>query len=82
MRVLSVVMLACMLCGCSSSSQRESADLSKLTYQRDARTEECYAVVGFSKGNWFESLFSISNGITLTWVPCSPKVIEAIAHGG
>lgn len=66
------------LFGCDARTERTRADLSKLSYQRDARTGECYAVVGHTEGG--NILFNNTNGFTITWVPCSPKVLEAVSQ--
>ena len=81
-QAMAALLLAASLAGCGSSSRREAADLSKATYQKDDRTGLCFATVGYTKGSWFESMFGVSNGFTITWVPREPKVLEAIASGG
>lgn len=67
--------IALLLASCDARTERTTVDLSKMTYERDARTGECFAVIGHTEGG---NLISNTNGFTITWVPCDPKVETAI----
>ena len=76
--ITSLLALPLLVAGCDASSVRQSVDLSKLTYQKDGRTGECYAVLGHAKA----SLSNVSDGFTITWVPCSEGVLRAVTADG
>jgi hypothetical protein len=68
-------LLLLVLVSCNAQTVRMHIDMSSLTYQQDARTGECYAVVGHTEGG---NMLGNSKGFTITWVPCDPKVLTAI----
>ena len=72
-RVLASLALALVLGACEARETERSVNLNRLTYQRDARTGECFAVIGYqSTGDMRQG------GLTITWVPCSDGVLRAI----
>ena len=76
--IVVAIAIACapMVGGCSfspSKTSQESADkiASMLTYTKDSRTEQCYAMIEGSEGGNPDS-----SSLSITWVPCEPKVLE------
>jgi hypothetical protein len=62
------------LTGCSQnpstvSTGDASEAVSKLTYSKDSRTKLCFAIVA-SRG----TMEAHQNGLTITYVPCTPEV--------
>ena len=76
--ILAICTLVTSGCGVSvsrtgNSTAREAVD--KLTYAQDYRTGLCYATVSSS------SAFHVNDqGMTITWVPCEPKVLAQIGN--
>jgi hypothetical protein len=69
-----VVMLTLVLVGCNQTASTISVGAAKdittsLTYVKDARSNQCFAVVAS------RHVAQVSqNGFTITWVPCAPEV--------
>ena len=57
----------------SDSKAREA--VRKLTYVKDDKSGNCYAVVSTS-----HVTNPSDDGMSITWVPCSPKVLALIAN--
>ena len=75
-KVLPFVVVLLAACGVSTSkpsSGTASAAVHKFTYTQDTRTGQCYAMVSTSS-----ALHVNDQGMTITWVPCDPKVIALI----
>ena len=69
-----------LMVGCSQnastvSSSDAQAAVDKLTYAKDARTNTCYAIIA-SRGTGEVH----QNGLTITYVPCTPAVEAEIAR--
>jgi len=65
-----VVIVACLLVGCSVNPSEVTPDyaksfISKATYVKDVRTGMCFAIVATRKTG-----DTSQNGISFTWVPC------------
>lgn len=72
------LIIACFLTGCGVSVSKTSSGIAqeavnKLTYAQDQRTGLCYAVVSSSSATHVND-----QGMTITWVPCEPKVLAQI----
>jgi len=81
MHVSTVILIAAIsivITGCSfnpSKTSQKSANklVSMLTYAQDQRTNLCYAMIeGSESGN------PDNTSLSITWVPCEPKVLEQI----
>ena len=64
--------------GCGQNASQLSVEAAhavadKLTYIKDSRTSVCYAIVA-SRGD----VEAHQNGLTITYVPCTPEVEEQI----
>lgn len=79
----SVLVVCCtaitfVLIGCGANVSKPSQNtaheaVNKLTYAQDLRTGLCYAVVSSA------SIVHVNDqSITVTWVPCEPKVLAQI----
>lgn len=74
---VSLLMSAIFLVGCENlqkaSPDNPQSTVEKMTYVKDRRTNQCYAVLmpetKWEKNSW---------GPKITWVPCTPE-IEALA---
>jgi hypothetical protein len=72
-------LLLTILVGCSQSasvvSESDAKDaVNSLTYQKDARTKLCFGIVAS------RHVAEVSqNGLTITYVPCTPEVEAQIA---
>ena len=53
----------------STSTSNVSFNPSDLTYYKDGRTDQCFAVVGASK-----QMSQNTDSLSVTWVPCDDKV--------
>ena len=81
MKTISIVVLliaAVLLVSCtqtaSSISVGDARDIANtLTYVKDARTNQCFAVVASRRVAQVTQ-----NGFTITWVPCAPEVLAQI----
>jgi hypothetical protein len=77
-RNLAIIIVSIAVGGCGVSASKTSARtannaVNELTYAKDERTGICYAVVSSSS-----ALHVNDQGMTITYVPCDPKVIELI----
>jgi hypothetical protein len=75
-RRMLAVLIFCVLSfpGCSQKAStvdaRDAKDIvTSLTYVKDARSKQCFAVVASRHVAEFQQ-----NGFTITWVPCTPEV--------
>ena len=57
----------------SQSTAREAVN--NLVYAQDLRTDQCYAVVSSASAGHLSD-----QSMTITWVPCDPKVLEQIKN--
>ena len=78
MKLMIPVLLSAALMGCSVGTSKPSQStatdvMSKLTYIQDAKTGLCYAMISTS-----HTAQASDDGLSLTWVPCEPKVLEQI----
>ena len=79
MRRLAVVILALMLVGCSVGTSKPNEQTTKtvverLAYIQDSRTGLCFAMISTS-----HALQVSDDGLSITWVPCEPKVMAQIS---
>jgi hypothetical protein len=72
-KLLSVVVLATFLIGCSVNSAPSKSDLKEtnIVYFKDSRTGVCYAAMNSTGSDGFTST-------TITYVPCTPEVERMI----
>jgi uncharacterized protein YceK len=74
--VVCITILLLSGCGVSvskTSSSTANQAVNELTYAQDARTGLCYATISTSSATHVND-----QGMTITWVPCEPKVLEQI----
>ena len=78
MKKIGIAILALGLAGCSVGTSKPNHSTAmevvrKLTYIQDVKTGLCYAVISTSHAT------SVSDdGLSITWVPCEPRVLEQI----
>jgi hypothetical protein len=73
-----IVILFGVMAACSQNPSKVSRDtaqdfMNNLTYFRDMRTNLCFAVVASRR-----DFSTYQNGLTMTYVPCSPEVDKLI----
>lgn len=80
MKVLNAFICASVLVlgGCGAEVRKPSNNTAKkatdnLVYAQDVRTGLCYAIIGSNS-----SIDVRSESLSITWVPCDPKVLEMI----
>jgi hypothetical protein len=81
MRPFILVSTLMVVAGCGVQADRprfETATdaVSKLTYAKDPRTDQCYALVSSKSPAHVND-----QSMTITWVPCDPKVLVEINRG-
>jgi uncharacterized protein YceK len=75
--ILIAAVVALSGCGVSVSKTSESTAkdaVEKMTFARNTATGQCFGVVSSSK-----AMTANDNSMTITWVPCDPKVLAEIA---
>ena len=82
MKILNIVVCTVVLAlaGCNADvrpTSQEKADevADQVVYSRDNRTGLCFAVIGSMSG-----IDIRSQSLSMTWVPCEPKVLELISE--
>ena len=71
-----LVAASIVLAGCSVGLDKPNLSVAqdvveKLRYIKDPKTDLCFAIVSTS-----QALHPSDNGMTMTWVPCEPKVLQ------